>query len=125
MVGSADNQCVKVLRFFLEHDAIVMVAFGAAEALKDFGREIVIEVTQGDDVFTPALAQIDLAHAPDTNRGDSQLVARGLIAGAAKNKTRHDNRCRKTGSKHGASGYFICCIISRISWFMGFDFFFC
>lgn len=80
-----------------------------------------VEVAQGDYVLVPALAEIALAHSSDTDRGDSQLVARRLIAGTSEDKTGHNYRHGETGSKHGASGYFMSRVVSGIFRLVGTD----
>ena len=104
VVRCADDKRVKVPGFFVEHLPEIMATFCVWIASKDFGREIVVEVAQGDYAFGPAVAEVALAHSADTDSGDAERVAWGLIAGASEDITGHDDWCGKAGSEKTAPG---------------------
>jgi len=121
MVRRGDDESVEVVSLLIEHLAEVVVAFCIRIAFKDFGREVVVEVAQGDDVFGPAVSEVALAHSADTHSGDPELVTWGLMAGAAEDKTGHDDGCGKTGSEEGAPGHSAACLVAGILKLIGAD----
>jgi hypothetical protein len=91
-----------------------VVCSRTGKTLKDFAREVVVEVAKGDYVFVPAVAQVALAHSANTDSSDAELVAWSLISGASEHMTGNDDWSGKTGSKQAAPGYSAACAIAGI-----------
>jgi len=94
-------QRIEIARLFVEHLAVVVVAAGGGVSVERFGRVIVVEVAQGNDLLLLAPFQVIAAHAADSHRGDGQRVAGSLVAAASQHMTRKNQRSQ-AGGHHGS-----------------------
>ncbi len=100
VVGRGDHHRVDVLAL-LKHHAIVFEDFRLGIIAERMGSIVMIDIAQGNDIFTSHFAQIAASLVADTDAGDIQLFAGRLVSRSAQNMARHDV---KGGNARGGRG---------------------